>query len=162
MGVAIYRREFEVDPSARGHHVVYRLNESNRCPGCGHAQWLVGRVTAECVFCGTAVALAEAQWSGSGPACRSPARRQPAPPRADRCGRAHAAAADRRLAAELRARQYLIRRSRRRGPAGASARIDRARPFEGGILVPATVKWVDGEQIGLAFTSPVLLDTAQD
>ena len=71
MGVAIYRREFEVDPSARGHHVVYRLNESNRCPGCGHAQWLVGRVTAECVFCGTAVALAEAQWSGSGAPVRA-------------------------------------------------------------------------------------------
>ena len=34
--------------------------------------------------------------------------------------------------------------------------------FEGGILVPATVKWVDGEQIGLAFTSPVLLDAAPD
>src|SRR5687767_13745270 len=65
MGVAIFRREFEVDPSARGHHVVYRVNESNRCPGCGRAQWYVGRVTAECGFCGTAVVLAEAKWAGA-------------------------------------------------------------------------------------------------
>jgi hypothetical protein len=67
-GVTIFQRaqrDFGTNLSARGHHVVYRTNESNRCPGCGRAQWYVGRITAECGFCGTAVALAEAKWAGA-------------------------------------------------------------------------------------------------
>lgn len=31
--------------------------------------------------------------------------------------------------------------------------------FEGGVLVPATVRWSDDGLVGLAFTSPVLLDS---
>ncbi len=42
----------------RGYQVAYHPGESNRCPGCGHSNWLVGRVTAQCGFCGTALALA--------------------------------------------------------------------------------------------------------
>ena len=67
-GVMIYERahqDFRLNLSARGHHVVYRTNETNRCPGCGRAQWHVGRITAECGFCGTAVPLAEARWIGA-------------------------------------------------------------------------------------------------
>jgi hypothetical protein len=30
--------------------------------------------------------------------------------------------------------------------------------FEGGILVPAVVKWTDNGLVGLAFTMPVMLD----
>jgi hypothetical protein len=30
--------------------------------------------------------------------------------------------------------------------------------FEGGILVPATVKWAEDGMVGLAFTAPVMLD----
>lgn len=45
----------------RGHHIVYRANTSNHCPGCGHSNWYVGRINAECGFCETAVPLAEAQ-----------------------------------------------------------------------------------------------------
>ncbi len=33
--------------------------------------------------------------------------------------------------------------------------------FEGGILVPAVVRWVEGPLTGLAFSSPVLLDTSR-
>jgi hypothetical protein len=33
--------------------------------------------------------------------------------------------------------------------------------FEGGILVPAEVKWIEGPLTGLAFTSPVLLDLSR-
>lgn len=163
MGVAIYRREFEVDPSARGHHVVYRLNESNRCPGCGHAQWMVGRITAECVFCGTAVVLAEAQWSGSGPA--EPVEKEGAERRQHE-----------RIDAEGRTLQLLIDGSPHsfalenisaggvagEGPEGLLPRSTVLVRFEGGILVPAVVRWVDGERVGLAFTSPVQLDTSQD
>ena len=60
-------RTFALDVSARGYQVLFRTDETNRCPGCGHAQWLVGRITAECCFCGTALSLAEAEWSGMGP-----------------------------------------------------------------------------------------------
>lgn len=41
----------------RGHVSVYRRAEFNRCPGCGGSQWLVGRSSAECAFCGTALPL---------------------------------------------------------------------------------------------------------
>lgn len=47
------------DPARRGHHVLYRQNEINRCPGCGRTHWLVGRQTAECAFCATALPLEE-------------------------------------------------------------------------------------------------------
>jgi hypothetical protein len=47
------------DPAARGLHVLYRPNEVNHCPGCGRTHWLIGRVTAECAFCATAVPLEE-------------------------------------------------------------------------------------------------------
>jgi hypothetical protein len=48
------------DPAGRGYHVVYREHEVNHCPGCGRTQWLIGRVSAECAFCSTALPLAEA------------------------------------------------------------------------------------------------------
>jgi hypothetical protein len=46
--------------AGRGYHVVYREHEVNHCPGCGRTHWLVGRVSAECAFCATALPLAEA------------------------------------------------------------------------------------------------------
>lgn len=48
------------DPAGRGYHVVYREHEVNHCPGCGRTQWLIGRMSAECAFCTTALPLAEA------------------------------------------------------------------------------------------------------
>ena len=48
-------------PDERGYHAVYREHEVNRCPGCGRTQWLIGRVSAECAFCATALPLAEAR-----------------------------------------------------------------------------------------------------
>lgn len=39
---------------------AYYPGETNRCPGCGRAHWIVGRATAECGFCGAALALADA------------------------------------------------------------------------------------------------------
>jgi hypothetical protein len=48
------------DPAIRGYHVVYREHEVNHCPGCGRTQWLIGRMSAECAFCSTALPLAEA------------------------------------------------------------------------------------------------------
>ena len=50
---------FPHDPALRGYHAIYRDNEVNHCPGCGRSQWLVGRVSAECAFCATALPLVE-------------------------------------------------------------------------------------------------------
>ena len=56
-------------PLERGYHAVYREHEVNHCPGCGRTQWLIGRVSAECAFCSTALPLAEASLrSYNGPA----------------------------------------------------------------------------------------------
>ncbi len=45
---------------ARGFLPVYRENETNHCPGCGRSQWIVGRISAECVFCSTALPFQQA------------------------------------------------------------------------------------------------------
>lgn len=163
MGVAIFRREFEVDPSARGHHVVYRLNESNRCPGCGHSQWFVGRVTAECGLCGTAVALAEATWidaSRNEPTTAKGAERREHE-RLDGAGRTL------QLLIDGSPQSFALDNISAGGVAGESeVRLEPKSTvyvrFEGGILVPAVVKWTDGDLVGLAFTQPVMLDTGQD
>ena len=57
---------FPHNPASRGYCVVYRENQINHCPGCGRTHWYVGRVSAECGFCSTALPLAEATSRGSG------------------------------------------------------------------------------------------------
>ena len=57
---------FAHDPAARGYFVVYRENQVNHCPSCGRSHWYVGRVSAECGFCATALPLAEATARGPG------------------------------------------------------------------------------------------------
>jgi hypothetical protein len=37
---------------------LFHPGERNRCPGCSHSNWHVGRVLAECGFCGLAMAIA--------------------------------------------------------------------------------------------------------
>ena len=62
--VLVYERaapSFAATLAHRGHHIVYRANADNHCPGCGRSQWFIGRISAECGFCGTAVPLAEAK-----------------------------------------------------------------------------------------------------
>ncbi|NUT00677.1 MAG: hypothetical protein HOP96_06855 [Sphingomonas sp.] len=55
--------------TGRGYHAVYREHEVNHCPGCGRTHWLIGRMSAECAFCTTALPLAEASMrSHTGPA----------------------------------------------------------------------------------------------
>jgi hypothetical protein len=57
------RRNF-FNPSARGYHAVYHDGEVNHCPGCGRTHWLIGRMSAECAFCSTALPLKEAGTHG--------------------------------------------------------------------------------------------------
>lgn len=52
------------DPQTRGYCAVYREGERNRCPGCGREQWSIGRAMAECVFCSTALPLADSTGGG--------------------------------------------------------------------------------------------------
>lgn len=43
----------------RGFRPIYHRNSVNHCPGCNGTQWYIGRVSAECAFCGTALPLQE-------------------------------------------------------------------------------------------------------
>jgi hypothetical protein len=66
-----------VPPAAqRGYHIVYRDAETNHCPGCGRAHWYVGRIMAECAFCGTALPLENAALVAGGQIIRT-VRRYP-------------------------------------------------------------------------------------
>jgi hypothetical protein len=67
MLTSIETRRDPFDPAARGYHCVYRENEVNHCPGCGRTHWFLGRMLAECAFCGTALPLQEAYLRGASP-----------------------------------------------------------------------------------------------
>jgi hypothetical protein len=162
--VLVYERAspaFAASLAQRGHHIVYRANSDNHCPGCGRSHWYIGRVSAECGFCGTAVPLAEAR------------RDEPV---SHGARRSSVSAAEQRrhqrMAAKGRKLQLLIDGSPTsfalqnisEGGAmgdnvadlapGANVHVR----FEGGILVPAVVKWAEDGLVGLAFVTPVLLD----
>jgi hypothetical protein len=155
---------FAASLAQRGHHIVYRANAENHCPGCGRSHWYIGRVSAECGFCGTAVPLAEARHDE--PA--APAPRRTTVSSADQ--RLHA-----RMPAKGRKLQLLIDGSPANfalqniseggamGTNGADltpgAKVHVR--FEGGILVPAIVKWAEEGMVGLAFIAPVMLDRSK-
>jgi hypothetical protein len=61
-------RRAPFNPSSRGYHAVYRAGEVNHCPGCGRTHWIVGRMSAECAFCSTALPLMDALTHGPAPA----------------------------------------------------------------------------------------------
>lgn len=42
----------------RGYQPMYHLDIVNHCPGCGKSNWHVGRFSAECAYCETALPLA--------------------------------------------------------------------------------------------------------
>ena len=177
--VRIYNLEpapFAPGLAKRGHHVVYRAQETNRCPGCGRSNWHVGRLTAECAFCGAAVPLAEATWDGRG--SRGSAASKTAERTSRKSGQTAAESNRRRherVPVKDRTLQLLIDGSPQsfaicnlsagglmgQAPVsleqGASVQVR----FEGGIIVPATVRWTSDGLIGLKFDAPVLFDTAR-
>ena len=53
-GVAFARRIAE-----RGFMPLYHSGDVNHCPGCGGKSWHVGRMSAECATCETAIPLAD-------------------------------------------------------------------------------------------------------
>jgi hypothetical protein len=64
---SIESRREAFNPSSRGYHAVYRAGEVNHCPGCGRTHWIIGRVSAECAFCSTAMPLIDALTHGPAP-----------------------------------------------------------------------------------------------
>lgn len=163
-----------LDIAARGHHVIYRTGESNRCPGCGRQQWYVGRASAECGFCGTAVPLAEAPWiggDGKNNELRSTFRGETPEEAATatnrrRHERVEAAGRTLQLLIDGAPHAFALHNISASGPmgddpVGLAPRSTVHVRFEGGILVPAEVRWTEGALTGLAFSAPVLLDLSR-
>jgi hypothetical protein len=165
--VLVYERatpSFAASLAQRGHHIVYRTNAENHCPGCGRSQWYIGRISAECGFCGTAVPLAEARHDDTSPGTAT-SRSRFAASKADL--RRHP-----RMPAKGRKLQLLIDGSPSSfalhniseggamgdGAPNLSPGTNVYVRFEGGILVPAVVKWAEDGLVGLAFDTPVMLD----
>jgi hypothetical protein len=146
----------------RGHHIIYRVNEANHCPGCGRSQWYIGRVSAECGFCGTAVPLAETSRQQSN---ATMGRSQVAASSADQRRFPRMAVKNRKLKLLIDGSptSFAVENISEGGVMGAH--VAGLQPganvhvrFEGGVLVPAVVKWVDSGSIGLAFVDPIILD----
>jgi hypothetical protein len=158
-------RSFQLDVSARGYQVLFRSDETNRCPGCGHSQWMIGRITAECSFCGTALPLAEAEWSGMGPGN--------APTSAYRAVSLHVVEDP----ANKRREERVVEHGRVLGlfvngsphpfavhNSSPGGMMGKALPdiadaetlfveLEDGTRLPAVLKWTDGDFVGLAFVT---------
>jgi hypothetical protein len=58
--------DFGIRQTHSGYRVAYRPQEVNHCPGCGKSHWMIGRMTAECAFCGTALPLIAGASMGNG------------------------------------------------------------------------------------------------
>jgi hypothetical protein len=162
------QRDMGAGLAGRGHHVVYRAQETNRCPGCGRVNWLVGRQTAECAFCGTAIALAEAKWVGGSAAAPAKARAGGEATGIDRRRHDRLQVNDRtlQLLIDGSPHNFAIHNLSAGGLMGdAPATLERGDTvqvrFEGGIIVPATVQWVEDDLLGLAFDSPVIFDAGR-
>jgi hypothetical protein len=48
--------DFGIRQALTGYRPAYRTNTA--CPGCGGSHWVIGRSSAECAFCATALPLA--------------------------------------------------------------------------------------------------------
>jgi hypothetical protein len=158
---------FAAGLAKRGHHIVYRANESNHCPGCGRSQWYIGRVSAECGFCGTAVPLAETSRHEaiSRPAAgakhimqSSDQRRHPRMPAKDRKLQLLIDGSPTKFAIHNISEGGLMGDQVADLVPGAKVHVR----FEGGILVPAVVKWSEDGLVGLAFVDPVILDRSSE
>jgi hypothetical protein len=164
----VYERasaSFAAALAKRGHHIVYRANEANHCPGCGRSQWYIGRVSAECGFCGTAVPLAE---TSRQEAMQVPVRRNTVSS-ADQRQFERLPVEDRNLKilVDGSPTNFAIHNISEGGVMGdlvpnlhPGAEVEVR--FEGGILVPAIVKWAENGHVGLAFIEPIHLDRSED
>lgn len=58
--------DFGVSQPHTGYRIAYRPQETNHCPGCGQTHWMIGRTTAECANCATALPLVAGSSFGTG------------------------------------------------------------------------------------------------
>jgi hypothetical protein len=168
--VLVYERatSFADSLARRGHHIVYRANTSNQCPGCGRSQWYVGRISAECGYCATAVPLAEARLDRPSPAVYSSGPGKEVPARAQdkrRFARLGGEGRELQLLIDGSPASFALQNISAGGVMGDTAAelapgAEVFVRFEGGVLVPAEVRWSDDGLVGLAFTSPMLLDSS--
>lgn len=167
--VLVYERvgSFADSLARRGHHIVYRSNTSNHCPGCGRSQWYVGRVSAECGFCATAIPLAEARLDRPLPGVEGSLAKIAGQLRENRqFARMPGDGRKLQLLIEGSPASFALENISAGGVMGETA-VDLAPGtevvvrFEGDVLVPATVRWSDDGMVGLAFTSPILPDGVQ-
>jgi PilZ domain len=162
--VLVYERasgSFAAELAKRGHHIVYRANEPNHCPGCGRSQWYIGRLSAECGFCGTAVPLAET--SRQEAVAPNPRRNVSSSPDQRRFPRMSVNRRKLKLLIDGSPKSFAIHNISEGGVMGDQVAdlLPGAKVyvrFEGGILVPAVVKWTEDGHIGLAFINPIHLD----
>ncbi len=160
-------QSFKLDLSARGYVVLFRPDEPNHCPGCGHSQWFVGRVSAECGICGTALPLAtdSQQTPVSGAARKAVALhvlpdRAPAPKPEDRRREPRVPARGKVLGLYIDGSPHPfklenISRGGAMGEAIPGMRLAKSLlvELEDGRMVPAELRWSDGKFVGLAFVS---------
>jgi hypothetical protein len=161
----VYERaeSFAANLAQRGHHIVYRANADNHCPGCGRSHWYIGRFSAECGFCGTAVPLAEARFDDAGPAANTRSRPAAGTNEHRRFRRMPAKGRNLQLLIDGSPTSFALHNISEGGAMGdpvaeLAPGTDVYVRFEGGILVPAIVKWSEDGLVGLAFTSPIMLD----
>ena len=163
--VLVYERveTFKDSLARRGHHIVYRSNTLNFCPGCGRSQWHVGRISAECGFCATAVPLAEARLDRPSPAAAgsgSLARVAEQLREKRQFARMAGNGPNLQLLIDGSPASFALQNISAGGVMGdASVELAPGAEvlvrFEDGLLIPATVKWSDDGMIGLAFTTPM-------
>jgi hypothetical protein len=153
---------FAATLAQRGHHIVYRANSDNHCPGCGRSHWYIGRISAECGFCGTAVPLAEARHDETpAPAVQ---RSKVTSANQRRHPRAPAKGRKLQLLIDGSPANFAVENISEGGAMGAADLAPGAKVqvrFEGGILVPAIVKWAEDGLVGLAFINPLVLDRSK-
>ncbi len=162
-------RSFKLDLSVRGYSVLFRTDEVNRCPGCGHSQWYVGRITAECSVCGTALPIDGTLCTGidrpadhRAVALHVVEADPPAPAREERRKHERVSTDSRTLSLHIDGspRAFAISDISSGGIMGEALPdlIGAATlivEFEDGTFVPAELKWCEGAFAGLAFVAPV-------
>ena len=167
MSPIVPAKSFRLDLSTRGYQVLFRQDETNHCPGCGRSQWLVGRVTAECAFCSTALPLAESELAGLNPSGHravalhviegTPQRGAHRDKRTD----AREPGNGRTVALHLDGSPHAfalqnISAGGAMGPAlpGITEAASLMIELEDGTMLAAELRWTDGEAAGLAFLMP--------
>ncbi len=149
---------------ARGYQVLFRAEELNYCPGCGGTNWYIGRVTAECGRCGTALPLSEAAATGLDPVGHKsvalhlvdggkPYRERRSSKREPMDGR------ELTLLIDGAPRAFAIEDISDGGVKGAKVEgIANGRQLivelADGTMLPAELRWSSGGFIGLAFIEP--------